>query len=177
MRAAADGQSAFLLVKEYMRRTLIIGYGNIDRSDDGVAQAIINLVRQRLGQKILNEDETGLENIGGEIDSIFLPQLLPEIMEQFIGYEQIIFVDAHAGEELGDLNLSPVVPQYVTSTFTHHLTPATFLAFMKSLYCREPVAYIVSVRGHDFDFQRSLSPQTRALMSPAANQILHLLKK
>jgi len=160
-----------------MRRTLIIGYGNIDRSDDGVAQAIINLVRQRLGQKTLEDGYTGLESIGDEIDSVFLPQLLPEIMEQFIGYEQIIFVDAHASEELGDLNFSPVTPQYVSSTFTHHLTPATFLAFLKSLYSQEPVAYIVSVRGYDFDFQRRLSPQTRALICPAANQILHLLKK
>jgi len=57
--------------REFMPRTIIIGYGNIDRSDDGVACEVINLVRQNLGQKILEDGDTGLENLDGEIDSIF----------------------------------------------------------------------------------------------------------
>ena len=67
--------------REFMSRTIIIGYGNIDRSDDGLACEVINLVRQDLGQKILEDGDMGLENLDGEIDSIFLPQLVPEIMD------------------------------------------------------------------------------------------------
>jgi hydrogenase maturation protease len=159
-----------------MHRTIIIGYGNIDRSDDGVAYEIINLVRQNLGQKILEDGDTGLEKLKGEIDSVFLPQLVPEIMELLTGYAQIIFVDAHAGADMKDLNCSKVTPQYVSSTFTHHMTPDALLAFLKTLYQHEPEAYIVSVRAHDFDFKRSFSPKTQSLLRPASDKIIELLK-
>jgi hydrogenase maturation protease len=158
-----------------MPRTIIIGYGNIDRSDDGVAYAIINLVRQNLGQNILEEGDTGLEELSGGIDSVFLPQLVPEIMELLKDYEQIIFVDAHAGVELEDLNCSRLSPQYVSSTFTHHMTPEALLAFLKTLYQHEPEAYLVSVRAHEFDFKRTFSPKTQSLLNPASEKIMQLM--
>ncbi|MGV8056561.1 MAG: hydrogenase maturation protease [Smithellaceae bacterium] len=159
-----------------MLRTIIIGYGNIDRSDDGVAYEVVNLVRQHLGQKILEDGDTGLENLQGEIDSIFLPQLVPEIMELLTGYEQIIFVDAHTGTDVEDLNCFKVIPQYISSTFTHHMTPDALLAFLKSLYSHEPEAYMVSVCAQNFDFKRSFSPKTQSLLGPARERILQLLK-
>ncbi|HUN54552.1 MAG TPA: hydrogenase maturation protease [Smithella sp.] len=159
-----------------MTRTIIIGYGNIDRSDDGVAYEVVNLVRQYLGRKILEDEDTGLDNLNGEIDSVFLPQLVPEMMELIAGYDQIIFVDAHAGDDMEDLNCSKVTPQYVSSTFTHHLTPEALLAFLKTLYQREPEAYMVSVRALEFDFKRSFSPKTQSLLRPASDKIIQLLK-
>jgi hydrogenase maturation protease len=159
-----------------MPRAIIIGYGNIDRSDDGLAYEVINLVRKKLDQSLLKEDDTGLEKLGGEIDSVFLPQLVPEIMELLKDYEQIIFVDAHAGADLEDLNCSKVTPQYVSSTFTHHMTPEALLAFLKTLYQHEPEAYLVSVRAHDFDFKRTFSPKTQSLLDPASDTIIKLLR-
>lgn len=159
-----------------MPRTIIIGYGNIDRSDDGLAYEVINLVRKKMGQNILEEGDTGLENLGGQIDSVFLPQLVPEIMELLKDYEQIIFVDAHAGNELEDLNCSKLTPQYVSSTFTHHMTPESLLAFLKILYQHKPEAYMVSVRAYEFDFKRTFSSDTQSLLRPASNKIMELLK-
>ena len=158
-----------------MLRTIIIGYGNIDRSDDGLAYEVINLVRKQLGQHLLDEGDTGLDNLNGEIDSVFLLQLIPEIMELLKGYEQIIFVDAHAGDRLDDLNCSRLTPQYTSSTFTHHMTPETLLAFLKTLYQHEPQAYMVSVRAHDFDFKRTFSARTQSLLQPASEKIIQLL--
>ena len=159
-----------------MPRTIVIGYGNIDRSDDGLAYEVINLVRKKLGQNILEEGDTGLENLSGEMDSVFLLQLVPEIMDLLKGYEQIIFVDAHAGKAMDDLNCSRLTPQYVSSTFTHHMTPESLLAFLKTLYQHEPEAYLVSVRAHDFDFKRTFSPQTQSLLRPASEKIIQLLE-
>ena len=42
-------------------RTLIIGYGNIDRADDGVAYHVINALRRQWGMDILDGETTGLE--------------------------------------------------------------------------------------------------------------------
>ncbi|MEN6376156.1 MAG: hydrogenase maturation protease [Smithella sp.] len=160
-----------------MSRTIVVGYGNIDRADDGVAYEVINALRLRLGQAILSEGDTGLEGLGSSPDSIFLIQLMPEIMEVLIGYDRIIFVDAHAGANINDLNCTPIKPEYVSSTFTHHMTPASLLAFMKVLYDREPFGHIVSLKGCDFDFKRMLSDSTRNLIPDAVEEILKLLKK
>ncbi len=158
-----------------MIRTIIVGYGNIDRSDDGAAFAIINLVRERLAYNILKAGDTGLENLNGINDSVFLPQLLPEIMDMLRGYDRIIFVDAHTGEGLDDVNCSRITPQYVSSTFTHHMTPEALLAFLKTIYNHDPEAFLVSIKGYDFDFKRDFSPETEMLLLPACDKILQLL--
>ena len=157
-----------------MSRTLVIGFGNIDRADDGVAYHVINCLRRRLGQQILHEDETGLEEIGAQIDSIFLVQLAPELMDVMIPYDKIIFVDAHVYENVDSLYHAPVFPELTPATFTHHLTPATLLALLKSLHHREPAGHIVSIRGYDFDFHRNLSADTEAFVEKAVDHILLL---
>jgi hydrogenase maturation protease len=159
-----------------MPRTLVIGFGNIDRADDGVAFQVINALRRRLGQNPLGEEDTGLEELGAPIDSVFLSQLAPELMDTLVEYRQVIFVDAHVYETLEDLHCAPVVPEYAPSTFTHHLTPAALLALLKTLYGAEPVGHLVSIRGYDFDFHRNLSVNTRALVESAADCILEILK-
>jgi len=159
-----------------MPRTLIIGFGNIDRADDGVAFFVVNALRRRLGQKPLNEDETGLEGLGAEVDSVFLSQLTPELLETLAGYQRVIFVDAHVYENVDALHCEPISPEYTPSAFTHHLTPAAFLALLKTLYHLEPAGHLVSIRGYDFDFHRDLSPETEAMVGPAVEYILRLLK-
>lgn len=159
-----------------MSRTLVIGFGNIDRADDGVAYSVINALRRQLGQKPLPEDETGLEELGAQVDSVFLSQLTPELLETLAGYQRVIFVDAHVYKNLDALHCAPVSPENTPSTFTHHLTPAAFLALLKALYHSEPSGHLVSIRGYDFDFHRDLSPETEALVGPAVEHILRLLK-
>jgi hydrogenase maturation protease len=159
-----------------MSRTLVIGFGNIHRADDGVAFEVINALRRRLGQNPLSEDETGLEELGGKIDSVFLSQLTPELMDTLVDYGRVIFLDAHVYENLEDLHCASVVPEYAPSTFTHHLTPAALLALFKTLYRAEPSGHLVSIRGYDFDFHRTLSEKASALVEPAVDSILQILK-
>ena len=157
-----------------MPRTLVIGFGNIDRADDGVAYHVISSLRRCLCQGMLHEDETGLEGLGAEIDSIFLVQLAPELMDVLINYDKIIFVDAHVYENVDSMYYAPVFPELTAATFTHHLMPATLLALLKSLHQREPAGHIVSIRGYDFDFHRNLSTDTKALVEKAVDHILLL---
>lgn len=152
-------------------RTLVIGYGSLDRADDGVAYHVVNALRQRLGQRALSEDETGLEALGGQLDSILLTQLVPELIHTLANYQQVIFVDAHVQEGAPDLYCTPIRPE-VVSSFTHHLTPALLLALLKTLLCAEPVGHIVSIRAHDFGFHRSLSEATARMVQPAVDCIL-----
>jgi len=155
-----------------MTRTLVIGYGNLDRGDDGAAYWTIDSLRHCLGQKPLGEDSTGLEELGADLDSVFLTQISPELSEILASYDRVIFVDAHVIEGADDLYCTTVSPEYRPSTFTHHLTPDTLLALVKVLHHKEPAGYIVSLRGHNFDFHRELSAATAAQVKPAVEHIL-----
>ena len=158
-----------------MPDTLVIGYGNLYRADDGVAYYVVNALRRRLGQESLSEDNTGLEGLGGQTDSIFLTQLVPELIDALIDYDQVIFVDAHVSGDAEDLRCVPVLPEYAPSAFTHHMTPALLLALLEALHHREPAGCIVSIQGHDFEFHRGLSLATEAQVQPAVERILQLL--
>lgn len=158
-----------------MTRTLIIGYGNIDRQDDGVAYVVVNALRGRLGQAFLAEDETGLEGLGGEADSIFLLQLGPELLDVVAAYDRVVFVDAHVRPDAPDVGVEPIQVEYATATFTHHMTPAMFLALLAALFGARPDSHLVSIRGHAFDFEKGLTAETTVLVEVAVEEILKLL--
>ncbi|OPY89690.1 MAG: Hydrogenase 2 maturation protease [Syntrophaceae bacterium PtaU1.Bin231] len=158
-----------------MSRSLVIGFGNIDRADDGVAYHIVNALRNRLGKEGLGEGDTGLEGLGEQTDTVFLAQLVPELIELLADYGRIIFVDAHVDQSLGDLHCGRVRPESASPVFSHHMTPAMLLALTSALHGREPAGYLVSVRGGCFDFHQGLSPGCEALVEPAVCNILELL--
>jgi hypothetical protein len=71
-----------------MPHTLIVGYGNLDRSDDGIAHQATNMLRRRLGQEALSEGDTGLEDLRVRTDSLFLPQLVPHLIDTLVDYDK-----------------------------------------------------------------------------------------
>ena len=159
-----------------MSKSLVIGFGNIDRADDGIAYHIINALRRHLGQGALDEESTGLEDLNSKIDTVFLSQLTPELIDILTGYELIVFVDAHVDECLEPLHCEPVRLDSESTVFSHHITPAMLLVLLEALHHIEPVAYLVSLHGYDFDFHRELSPKVQSLIEPAVSKILELLK-
>jgi hydrogenase maturation protease len=155
-------------------RNLVIGIGNVDREDDGVAYAIVNGLRRRLGQELLDEPEACPEEQAGPIDSISVMQLAPELLDLATGYDRLIFVDAHVQPDLEEVHCAPVRPEYSAAAFTHHMTPAMFLALLQALYQRQPAAWLVSVRGHEFEFVHGLSEATAASVAPAVEWIVRI---
>jgi len=156
-------------------RSLVIGYGNLDRCDDGVGFYIVNRLRRHLGQKPLDGDENGMSELGGHRDSVFLRQLVPELVETVVNYQRVIFVDAHipAGG-------SPLVCRQIDACqgdplLSHHMQPAQLLGILKALYDREPVSHLLTIQGCSFDLGRKLSPETAEFVAPAAAMIIDLL--
>lgn len=164
-------------------RTLVIGIGNRDRGDDGVAFEVINALRRRLGQVELSEDEfewslTPAPIPGGEteasIASVFAVQLAPEWLDAAADRSTLILVDAHVRPDEVDLCCRTVRPDYATAAFTHHMTPEMFVALLQALYHRQPAGFLVSLKGHCFEFGRGLSRQTAAHVELAVDRILDL---
>ncbi len=144
-----------------MKRVLVIGYGNPYRRDDGVALAVVNGVRARQGRSLLEEGRDGLEELGGELDTLFLQQLTPEMAEIVARYEEVIFVDAHMGEGTELLREAVLEPAVRPAIVSHHLHPEALLALAKALWGKTPRARLLSIRGYNFDFGTELSPRTR----------------
>lgn len=157
--------------RRILKKTLILGYGNPDRQDDGAAWHVLIDLARRFGRSVTEEFTEGLWDTGNELDLIFVLQLTPELAETVAEYERVCLADAHAGNILEELLFGPVEVQFQSSPFTHHLTPQSLLALAKSLYNAQPEAVLVTVRGYEFGFGSELSERTRELVQQAEAMI------
>jgi hydrogenase maturation protease len=156
---------------DVLGKSLILGYGNADRQDDGVAWHILNLLAKRFGRRASPSPGEGIDIKGGPADLLFVLQLTPELAETIAGYDRVCFVDAHTGRVEAELNTEAVLSEFQASPFTHHLTPASCLAICEHLYGKHIEGLLVSVRGYEFGFSLSLSEKTASLAVQAAEYI------
>lgn len=158
------------------QRTLIIGYGNPYRRDDGVAWHIINAIRERTGQEPLAREDDGEDQLGAAVDTLMLHQLLPELAPLLKDYAQAVFVDAHAGSIPEDVRVIAVEEEYGFQAVTHHMSPGMMLRLAREVGGAAPRGWLVSVRGADFDFGEELSAPCRAFAAEAVERILEFLR-
>ncbi len=154
------------------QRTLVLCYGNPDRQDDGVAFHIMVRLARELGYILPDPSENDGQPCGRSPDLIFVLQLSPELAETLAQFDRICFVDAHAGQMTQDIVWQELKGECQAAPLTHHITPATCLSLVQTLYNRQPEAVLVSIRGYEFDFSHSLSPQTACLAEQALQRIL-----
>lgn len=157
-----------------MKKLLVIGYGNVDRQDDGVAWHVLVNLAHKLGHYAPDDPEESFET-GSDPELIYVLQLTPDMADILMNYERICFIDAHTGNIPDDLQISNVTAEFQNSPFTHHMTPQTLLAFVKALYGTEPLAVLVSIRGFEFGFSRELSSRTQAIANQAVETIFDWL--
>jgi hydrogenase maturation protease len=160
-----------------MKKTLILGYGNPDRQDDGVAWAILKDVAARLKITPPSIFDTLVTSQDGDLTLAVALQLLPEMAELVAQHERVCFVDAHTGRVPEDLSVQDLGAEFQKSPFTHHLTPQTCLSLSKTLYGKTPAAELVSVRGYEFGFSNDLSARTSMLAHQAVNHIVGWLEE
>ena len=146
-----------------MKKLLILGYGNPDREDDGVAWHILRAIILKLGltAPASYEDEFPEHSL---IDFAFHLQLTPEMAEDVNEYPYVCFVDAHTGNIPEPVRLIRVESEFQNSPFTHHLTPQSLMSMCETLYGKKPDAALLSVLGHRFLFTRQLSEETAAFV-------------
>lgn len=157
-------------------KTLFLGYGNIDRQDDGVAWHLLCEVMRRLNYPPPQDPEGEMPIIMGDFTFDFQLQLMPEIANDLGGYDRICLMDAHTGNVPNEVNIEHVNPSYQSSPFTHHMTAGTLLSLCEVIHHHIPETILVSVRGYEFLFTRSLSAATADLIDPAAEQIINWVK-
>ncbi len=160
-----------------MKHTLVAGFGNTYRRDDGVGFAVVNAVRERLERPPLEPLDDGFDDLGHDLDTIVLHQMVPELAETVADYELVIFVDAHVATLPEPIHEERMDVEYKTPFVSHQFHPSTVLALAQQMYGKAPEAVLISILGHDFDFGEGLSEKTAALVPDAAERILALAQE
>jgi hydrogenase maturation protease len=153
-----------------VKKLLLIGYGNPDREDDGVAWHILRALAIKLDLPSPSSYEDDFLELP-QIDFAFSLQLTPEMAEDIRAYEYVCFIDAHTGNIPQPVRLIDVESEFQASPFTHHLTPQSLLSMCETIYGAKPVAALLSVLGHRFLFSRQLSEGTAELVPQAVTLI------
>ncbi|MHB8134205.1 MAG: hypothetical protein ACYDH1_08270 [Anaerolineaceae bacterium] len=153
-------------------RTLIVGYGNPDREDDGVAWYVLQGIARKLNIPISTDTDIGIYPEGNTLDFWFNLQLMPEMASDMVDYQRICFVDAHTGAVEEEIHIEKIISKFQNSPLTHHMTPETIVSIMEHLYNHKPETLFVSIRGYQFRFLRSLSKNTNILHEKAIEEII-----
>lgn len=157
------------------QRTLVIGFGNPFRRDDGVALEIINLLRREKDLESIPVEEDGSDRLGGDLDTLMLHQLLPEYAETLGQYARVIFLDAHLGTIPEEVRIIEVEEEYDFHSLTHNVSPGTLLAMTRMTTGKKPRAWLISVKGEDFGFGEGLTEICRRRAEEAVRTIHPLL--
>jgi len=146
-------------------KVLVVGVGNPGRRDDGLGGALVD--------RINVEKKGGQAPISREIGACPLSikaewkcQLNIEDAQAVQDADLVVFADATTeGEE--PATLEEIAPAAQIAVTTHAMAPASVLALAEELYGRAPKAYLLAIRGYDFDIGETLSPQAAANLESA----------
>ncbi len=144
---------------------LVIGYGNPQRGDDGVAWKVLDCLeaaRPRPGAPPLH-----LKRVH---------QLAPELAEPASRARAVIFVDARADAAAGAVSCEPATPGAGSPSLTHTLSPQAVLLYAERLLGHAPRAAVVTVGGATFDHGEDLSPEVRRAIPKAVRRIRGLAR-
>ena len=146
-----------------MNRALVLACGNALRGDDGVALHIASCLRSGLCDP---ETHVYAEH-----------QWTPELAEPISEAELVIFLDASASLEPGQIHCQTLRPIYKSqASLTHHTSPATLLSLAESLFGAYPArAYLITVGGASFEMREGLSEPVRRAIPHAIERIKALL--
>lgn len=137
-------------------KTLVIGYGNDSRNDDGAGWFVARALAARELPGLTVETAHQLE-----VDTAELVQ----------GFDRVIFVDAAVPETPSPWACAEVAAGFRSHAVAHFLTPADVLGLCESLYGPAPRGWLFSIRGHDFNFGMSLSPATETAAREVVEEI------
>jgi Ni,Fe-hydrogenase maturation factor len=88
-----------------------------------------------------------------------------------VEYERVCFIDAHVGDQEGEINQVEIEPHFEPSTLSHHMTPQFLLDIAEHTHHSHPRAILISIRGYEFSFVQGLTTKTAALADQAIAQL------
>lgn len=141
-------------------RVLILGYGNPGRQDDGLGPAAAALI-EGLGWPQVSAFDTYQLDIEDAMD--------------VAAHDVVWFVDAaKTGAE--PFTVSDLTPNGTLEFSSHIVRPETILAMAQRYFGRAPEAFLLAIRGYDFDFVEGLTPAAEANLQLAVAMLCDSLR-
>ena len=138
--------------------TLILGYGNPLRGDDGIGW----VAAEQLAKKF---SDPGICVLARQ-------QLTPELAADAAQVERLVLIDATQDGIAGKVGVEKIAPSESTeSAFTHQLKPGELLACAHELYGRAPETWLVSVAGASFECSDKLSAPVAAALPAVLSRV------
>jgi hydrogenase maturation protease len=124
--------------------TLVIGYGNPLRQDDGLGWHV--------AERLCAARLPGVEVVACH-------QLTPELAEPISRAERVVFVDVREGAVPGRVECRAATLEVEADlAFSHHLLPGALLQLARELYGTCPPSWVVTIDGAAFGHHADLSP-------------------
>ena len=146
---------------------LIFGYGNPSRGDDA------------LGPLLLERLETSPligQTAATRVELLTDFQLQIEHTLDMLGHDAVVFVDAHTRCP-APCTFSPLTASEDRSYTTHALSPGALLRVFQDVHPNTPLppAFLLSIRGYQFELGAPLSPEATANLAAATQLMTELL--
>lgn len=135
--------------------TLIYGYGNPGRQDDGLGPALVEALERRLARARIS---------GVDCDANY--QLNAEDALTVAEHDRVIFVDATASGDT-PFTFRALAPLATIGFSTHAMSPESVLALCDELYGRRPAAHLLALRGYAWEPNAKLTPDARKNLAAA----------
>lgn len=140
--------------------TLVIGYGNTLRRDDGVGPTAAAIVA-----------EWALPNVVATA----VHQLGPELAGSLNAARHAFFIDARLGALDEPYQVQPIEPGIASSSLGHTSDPRALLALTRAVFGRCPEAWLITVPVVDLGVGDGLSRPVRCQLSKLIDQLSSLL--
>jgi hydrogenase maturation protease len=153
------------MAEQSTKSTLIIGYGNTLRGDDGVGRY--------LAEEIARQNWPHCRVISTH-------QLTPELAEAIATVDQVIFIDAqwHQDQSSPSVQCRSLYlpsPEELSEELGHRGSPLALISLAKILYGVEVQAWWILIPAFTFDYGEKLSPLTARAQAEALTKIRSLV--
>lgn len=119
--------------------TLIIGIGNVLRSDDGLGWAVA-------------------EQLSRDCDVLTVYQLTPELAQRMATVDLIVMIDASREGEPGEVRIRPISHSAQPGAVgSHYATPEELAALTAAVYGQCPPVVVVTMTGDNFSLGEQFS--------------------
>jgi hydrogenase maturation protease len=150
-----------------MKRGLVVGIGNLLRTDDGLGPLTVSA---------LEEMDLG----GGEVRMMAMPQIDITLASLLASVDYAIFVDARSDNAEDEVKVSRcdrTDQELHLSHTSHSLSIPALIEATHQFYGKSPSCFLVTPKGYDFSIGEILSPQAKRNLRVAAAQVIGLIDR
>jgi hydrogenase maturation protease len=137
-------------------KILVYGYGNPGRQDDGRGIALSETIETWARENEIRDIET---------DSNY--QLNIEDADRISTFDLVIFADA-TKEKIKGYALTSLKPSPKIDFTMHSVSPAFILNLCREVYQRKPSAYLLHIKGYEWEFMKDMTAEAGKNLEEAA---------